>query len=167
MPIMFNALLREAGFPLCDVRLVRHQDPSADKGLTPSELWRDNQPQFENYQSTQSIENRKPLTAPYWAVFVGTPKGKTLFVGIYGVQYRGLLEQDTPMPQREGGVDKAGTHDGYELVRKTACEDLIGKLFIDWGEGRGKGHKGERAFVQYADRHDKPITELRTEFADE
>jgi hypothetical protein len=35
--------------------------------------------------------------------------------------------------------------------------DLIGKLFIDWG-------KGALAWVQYADRHNKPAIELRREF---
>ncbi len=155
MPIMFNALLREAGFPLCDVRLVRHADPELGKGHTPYEMWRDDRREFAEYQSDQNIRNRKKFAAPYWAVFLGTPLGKTLFVGIYGVRYLGK---------------KAGRGDVYELTLRTrpaALGDLIGKLYVDWGEGRGTGQGGEQAWVQYADRHDKPITELRTEFADE
>lgn len=165
MPIMFNTLLREAGFPLCDVRLVRHQDTRAERVLTTYDLWLSNRQEFERYQETQDSYYRKTLTAPYWAVFVGTPDGGTMFVGVYGVRYRGLLEHDRPMPNgRRGILEEKGSCHAFDLTLKTeptALGDLIGNLFIDWGEGRGKGGKGERAFVQYADRHDKPITELR------
>jgi hypothetical protein len=41
MPIMFNSVLREAGLPLKDVILLRHQDQRAERGRTPYELWRD------------------------------------------------------------------------------------------------------------------------------
>ena len=70
MPIMLNTILREVGLPLTDVRLIRHKDKRATRGRTPYELWRDNRPQFELYQSLQSIPNRKKLSAPYWAVFI-------------------------------------------------------------------------------------------------
>ncbi len=59
MPIMFNTLLLEAGFKLEDVRLVRHKDQRSKKGSSPYELWRDNRPEFERYQSVQGIHNRK------------------------------------------------------------------------------------------------------------
>lgn len=145
MPIMFNALLREAGFPLCDVRLVHHADPKLGKGSTPYDLWLNDRRAFEDYQSDQSVDNRKTFNAPYWAVFIGTPTGKTLFVGIYGVRCLGK--------QGRG----AAAYDAYELTLKTepaALGDLIGKLYVDWGKG------AEKAWKQYADRHDKPITEL-------
>jgi hypothetical protein len=160
---MFNALLRKAGFPLCKVRLVRHKDHSAEEGRTPYDLWHNNRLQFNRYNSTHSFRYRKTLNAPYWAVFLGTPDGRrTMFVGIYGVGNRGLLEQDTRMPHRDG-VYKARKRDVYELTLEPELDELIGKLFIDWGEGargrlRGAAH---RSWVQYADRHDKPITELR------
>ena len=35
MPIMFNTILTEAGLPLQDVRLIRHKDTSAKRGLQP------------------------------------------------------------------------------------------------------------------------------------
>lgn len=148
MPIMFNALLREAGFPLCDVRLVRHKDKRP--GNDVYDWWLNDPKQFESYQSGQSIENRKKFSAPYWAVFIGTPDGRTLFSGIYSVQYMGESNGD----------------DNYDLTLRTepsALGDLIGRLYIDWGEGRGKGRGGEEAWVQYSDRHDKPITELSAE----
>ncbi len=156
MPIMFNTILREDNLQLKDVRLLRHKDKRAKRGCTPYELWRDDRPQFELYQSTQRISNRKKLTAPYWAVFVVNLSDETMFAGLYAVNYRGLLEKDTPMPHMDG-IDKAGSCDIYDLKLEDKLRDLIGKLFIDWGPGA-------LAWVQYAGRNDKPITELRREF---
>ncbi len=156
MPIMFNTILLAADFCLADVRLLRHKDRRAAKGRTPYELWRDKPQQFDLYQATQSVENRKKLKAPYWASFVGTPSDETLFVGIYGVKNHRLLEQDTPKPHM-AGVDKAGSCDIYDLTLEQRLNDLVGKLLIDWGPGG-------RAWIQHADRQDKRITELRTEF---
>ena len=156
MPIMFNTILREAGLPLNDIRLIRHKDKRAKRGFTPYELWRDNRPQFENYQSTQSISNRPKLNAPNWAVFVVNLTDETMFAGLYAVNYRGLLEKDTPMPHMDG-IDKAGSCDVYDLKLQDKLQDLIGKIFIDWGPGA-------LAWVQYAVRNDKPITELHREF---
>lgn len=156
MPIMFNTVLREAGLPLADVRLVRHKDRKAGRGRTPYELWRDNRPQFELYQSMQTIANRRKFSAPYWAVFIADLVGDTMFAGLYAARYRGLLEADTPRPHMEG-TDKAGSCDVYDLTLQTALGDLIGKLFIEWGPGA-------LAWVQYANRHDKSVTELRPAF---
>jgi hypothetical protein len=156
MPIMFNTVLLAADFHLGDVRLLRHKDQRAAKGRTPYELWRDDRPQFDQYQAIQSVGNRNKLKAAYWASFVGTPSGETLFGGLYGVKYRGLLTQDTPMPHMDG-VDKANSCDVYDLMLEHALVDLVGKLLIDWGPG-------DRAWIQRADRQDKRIMELRTEF---
>jgi hypothetical protein len=153
---MFNAILREAGLRPADVRLVRHKDRRAARGRTPYELWRDNRPQFEQYQAVQSFSNRPKLAASYWAVFIVNLADETMFAGIYAARYRGLLEQDTPMPQMDD-IDKAGSCDVYDLTLHDALSDLIGKLFINWGPGA-------IAWVQHADRKDKPITELRIAF---
>src|SRR5206468_298237 len=134
MPIMFNTMLREAGLPLATVRLIRHKDKRAARGRTPYELWRDNRPQFELYQSNQSIPNRKKLTAPYWAVFIVNLNDETMFAGVYAVRYQGLLKQDTPKPHMDG-IDEAGSADVYDLSLQDSLIDLIGKLFIDWGLG--------------------------------
>jgi hypothetical protein len=160
MPIMLNTILREVVSPLKDVRLLRHKDKRATRGRSPYELWRDDRSQFELYQSVHSIRNRKKLTAPYWAVFIVTLNDETMFGGLYHAKYRGLLEHDTPTPQIEGGIDKAGSCDVFDLTLNDALRDLIGRLFIDWGPGA-------IAWVQYADKHDKPITELRTSFREE
>ncbi len=55
MAIMFNTILCEVALSPTDVRLIRHKHNEAAKGRKPYELWRDNRPQFEHYQSTQSI----------------------------------------------------------------------------------------------------------------
>jgi hypothetical protein len=154
---MFNTILTEAGFSLADVRLLRHKDKRATKGRTPYELWRDNREQFDLYQSIQSIDNRGKLKARSWASFVVTPSDETMFVGIYGAKHRGLLERDTPTPHMDGAVDKAGSCDIYALTLENDLSDLIGKLFIDWGPG-------ERAWIQRAERQNKRVTKLRTEF---
>jgi hypothetical protein len=156
MPITFNTILRAEGFDVIDVRLLRHKDTRAAKGHSPYELWRDNRPQFELYQATQSVKNESKLRAPYWASFVGAPGDETLFVGIYSVKNMGILERDVPRPHMEG-VDGAGSCHVYELILEPRLGDLSGRLLIAWGEG-------ERAWIQRADRQDKLIRELRTEF---
>ena len=160
MPVQLNTLLAAAGLPLTDVRLLRHKDKRATKGRSTYELWRDNREQFDLYQSCQSIDNRKKLSAPYWAVFIVNFNDETMFGGVYQAKYLGLLEKDTPMPHVEGGTDRAGSCDSYNLTLDAAMADLVGKLFIDWGPGA-------LAWVQYADRNDKVVTELRLAFKEE
>jgi hypothetical protein len=156
MPIMLNSIFSEAGLSPTDIRLIRHKDKSSMKGRSPYELWRDNRTQFEWYQSTQSIINRQKLSAPYWAVFVVNLSNETIFAGLYSVKYHGLLDKDTPKPHNDS-IDKAGSCDVYDLALQDTLSDLIGRLFIDWGSGA-------LAWVQYADRHNKTITELHREF---
>lgn len=156
MPLTFNMILKEAGIPLKDARLIRHKDLRAAKGRSIYELWRDDRPQFELYQSIQGFPGRTKLQVPYWVSFVGTPTDETLFVGIYAVEYLGLLKEDTPMPHSDELL-KAGAFDTYRLTMDERFSDLDGKLFVEWGEGK-------RAWVQRPDRQDKRIVELRTEF---
>lgn len=156
MPIMFNTILREAGLPLGDVCLLRHQDNRAERGRTPYELWRDDRPAFYLYQSHQRVEARRKFSRRYWASFVVTSTDETLFVGIYAATHRGLLDQDTPQPHRNG-FDEAGSCDVYDLSTETVLSDLIGRLYVEWGAGF-------RAWVQRADKQNKLIKELRTEF---
>jgi len=160
MAIMLNTILREAGLALSDTRLLRHKDNRASKGRSPYELWRDGRSQFELYQSTQRLQNRKKLNVPFWAVFIVNLNDETMFGGIYRVKYRGLLKRDMPSPHIEGDVQKAGTLDQYSLTLDSALEDLIGRLFIDWGPGA-------LAWVQYPERNDKPVTELRRTFRED
>jgi len=155
MPIMFNMLLAQAEIPAEKVILIRHQDNRADKGRSPYELWRDDRAMFEDYQSHQGFGNHAKFNrAPKWVSFVGTPDGKTLFVGMYDAVYRGVLDYDRPCPWRDGVVEAAGSHDVYDLKIDESFREFDGKLFVDWGDGA-------RAWVQRADNQNKPITELR------
>lgn len=157
MPIMFNSLLTQNALDPAKVILLRHQDQRAERGRTPYELWRDNRPAFESYQSTQSIANRPKFErATVWASFVGTPDGATMFVGMYAAKYNGLLAGDKPWPHADG-IDRAGSCDVYDLQRDDRTVDFEGKLFIAWGEGA-------RSWVQRAGRQNKAIVELRPEF---
>lgn len=156
MPIMFNTVLLAAGFQLSDVRLMRHKDKRAAKGRSPYELWRDNRPAFEAYQSVQGIGKESRLAANYWGSFVGTPAGETLFVGIYAVSGHRLLEEAWTIPINDE-LEEAGSCHLYELKLDDRLSDLIGKLLIDWGDA-------DRTRIQRADLQDKPIIELRTAF---
>jgi hypothetical protein len=109
------------------------------------------------YQSSQRTEIRTKLSSSFWAVFIVNLNDETMFAGLYSVKYHGLLERDTPKPHIEGEVDKAGTCDRYDLTLDENLSDLIGKLFIDWGPGA-------LAWVQYPERINKPITEVRAAF---
>jgi len=157
MAILFNSVLTQIGIDPANVILLRHQDQRAARGRTPYELWRDNPSAFENYQSVQSIPNRpKFVRAPIWASFVGTPDGATMFVGLYAAKYCGLLAEDRPRVYADG-VDRAGRCDIYELRRDDRLVELEGKLLIAWGDGT-------RSWVQRAERQNKAIVELRSEF---
>ncbi len=92
MPIMFNAVLAQNLIDPAATILLRHQDQSADPGRTPYDLWRDNRPAFELYQSIHALAKRQRLSrASTWASFVGTPDGATMFAGLYAAKYEGLL----------------------------------------------------------------------------
>lgn len=156
MPIMFNSLLHSENIKIEDVRLLRHKDNRSAKGRSIYELWRDDRRSFEQYQKIQSFGNQVKLNCKYWASFIGTPQGETMFVGLYLVHNRKVLANDTPMPHKDG-VDEAGSHDEYELSLEPELNDLIGRLFIEWG-------LGDRAWIQRADHQNKMVIELRTKF---
>ena len=54
-------------------------------------------------------------------------------------------------------MGKAGSCDLYDLTLEQRLGDLVGKLLLDWGPG-------DRAWIQRADRQNKPITQLRRRF---
>src|ERR1700679_1831898 len=136
MAIMFNTILAQAGIEASQVILVRHQDNRADRGRTPFELWRDDREMFEAYQTHQNIDRRSQFErASKWASFVGTPDGRTLFVGLYNAHYRGILDRDRPKPHQAGIIDHAGSCDVYDLEPDASFADLDGKLYINWGDG--------------------------------
>jgi hypothetical protein len=158
LPIFFNHLLFSAGLSVPDVRLLRHQEKSAP-GRSPYELWRDKRDIFEQYQARQRVTNAPKFgDVRHWASFVATPEGQTLFVGIYRVEGRNLLEIDSPWFNAEG-IDLAGTCHTYDLVLTEHHMDLIGRLVVDWGSGT-------RSWVQRSDRQDKAVIEVTSGFCE-
>ncbi len=156
MPIRFNMLLQGVDISPASVRLLRHQDNRSAKGRSPYELWRDNRPAFDEYQRVQTPSNRAKLEAPYWASFVVTSTGETLFAGLYSCRYAGINEVEIPWPHALG-CDPAGTRDVYSLKLDPRLEDLQGRPVIKWGEGG-------RAWIQRADNQDKVVKELWSAF---
>jgi hypothetical protein len=148
--MLFNELLESVNINPSDVRLLRHKDPRSNKGKAPYDLWHNDRDQFELYQSVQAFYKRKNLGSKYWASFVGTPEGDTMFVGLYEVEHRRVLEMDTPQPNMDG-FDKAGKADRYDLSMVGALGKYVGKLYIAWEDGY-------HAWVQRADKQNKVIT---------
>jgi hypothetical protein len=150
MPLMFNSILHKAGLPLGDVILVRHQDKEAIKGRRPFDLWRNNRPEFDRYQSRQKTRDRKIFSKPYWAVFVVNDDNETMFAGIYVAEYKGILWEEEHSPAKDK-TWKAGSLDDYDLRLSDTLCDYVGKCFIDWGPA-------PIAWKQYAEGNDKRVT---------
>ena len=143
------------------VRILRHKDDRRSApNRTPYDLWLHHRPDFEDYQSTQNPRKRRGLSsAKYWASFIATPDGRTLFVGLYASRYKGLGDSDGPWASNPDIIHKPGTYDVYDLKLQAALADLDGKLAIDWGTA----HQA-RSFAQYAHKHDKAVIELQKAF---
>lgn len=156
MPLTFNQALEAYGIESAQVRLLRHQG-RGPASQTPYTLWRDQRALFEAYQATQQVKDRGRLDGPIWASFVVTPDGRTLFAGLYTVQGRQPISADWPYPLSRRPAD--AVDELYNLGRLELFAELEGRLFIDWGPAT-------RAWVQRADRQDKPIEELAATFAE-
>ncbi|MCS6920419.1 MAG: GIY-YIG nuclease family protein [Elioraea sp.] len=161
MTLRFNMLLAAEGIAPADVRLLRHQKVET-RVRTPYSLWRDDPAAFERYQSMQhaSARRRAIFAAPYWASFVVTPDGETLFVGLYQVARIGPAEPDAINPLTGEPASSAAhpvAYDRYDCRLARPLSAYIGRLFIRWGDGM-------RSWVQRADNQDKEIVALAREF---
>lgn len=153
--LTFRHVLEAASIDSSATCVLRHVDAKADPGRNPYQLFLNDRPAFEAYQSLQSLDNRPRLKAAYWASFVGTPGRGTMFCGLYACRYLGVGDKDVPMPHRSGQVDRAGHYDEYELTRQSALDNYSGLMFIEWGDGL-------RTWIQR--NTDKPIIELHRTF---
>lgn len=159
--LAFNDFLRKGGVDPGEVRLLRHKDASADPGRTPFSLWRNDPAAFIEYQARQSFHSERSLReARYWASFVATPSGETLFADLYAVSALGAAPIDLPSVHRAGEVDQAGTYVQFDLRPLETFSALSGRLVIEWG-------RGYLAWIQRADQQDKPILELRRAYQEE
>lgn len=158
MPLTFNLLLGAHGIAPKDVRLLRHVKKAGAASRSPLLTWREDRSRLEDYQSLQLAKDRRYFGAPYWASFVGTPMGETVFVGLYGIGEAELVTDDLPCPMTERTLP-GGTYDRWRTERQATLAPYEGKLLIDWGLGL-------RSWGQYAHRREKPIVELRREVSE-
>ena len=140
---------------------MRHQDASADPGRSPFALWRTDPTAFVEYQARQSFRAEKLLReARFWAAFVVTPSGETLFADLFEAFSLGLATVDCPSVHRANDIDKGGDYVRFELRPVEAFTALSGRLVIDWG-------RGYLAWIQRADQQEKPLLVLRREYQEE
>ena len=154
MPLRFNQLLIEAGIDPADVRLLRHQTNLGD-GRSLIEAWRTDRPAFEAYQALQLTAKRSSFMRPWWAAFLGTWDGRTLFAGLYGASAPVLVDEPIEVPLAET-IAAPGTVDRFTTTLTGALGDYVGRLYVEWGGGSS----GKRSWNQRADMQDKQITEL-------
>jgi hypothetical protein len=154
VPLRFNQLLVEAGIVAADVRLLRHQT-NLGGGRSLIEAWRTDRPAFEAYQALQLTAKRSSFTRPYWASFLGTWDGRTLFGGLYAASAPVTIDKPVVVPLT-GTVAPAGSVDRFTTQLTGDLADYAGRLYIDWGGGSS----GKRSWNQRADVQDKQITEL-------
>jgi hypothetical protein len=160
MPFRFNQILRDLDIDPAEVRLLRHQPNVGGKSLL--EVWRSDQPAFDDYQAHQMTAKRAYFTGTYWAAFIGTWDGRTVFAGLYRVGGPSVLS--APFRDALSGVfHEAGTVDHYPTEEVKELDAYSGKLFIEWGGGSS----GRRAWAQRAITQDKQVTELRLQQTEE
>ncbi len=153
MPFQFNMLLTQAGIDPAQVRLLRHQPQVGGRSL--ADIWRVDRAMFEAYQGVQTASKRGQFSRAYWAAFIGTWDGRTMFAGLYEVGEPTCIEDQSVMPI-SGMVEEPGTVDRYPTRHSDLLAGFEGRLFVEWGGGPS----GKRAWVQKAEAQDKTVTEL-------
>ena len=149
--LRFNQLLAEVGIDPAQLRLLRHQ-PTLPSGKHLLDLWRADRHAFDAYQSLQDKAKRAHFAHPYWASFIGTWDGRTVFAGLYEVSGPMVPPEGMREPFIDAPVDPETT-DHYGLTPIDSFAAYAGRLIIEWGGGSS----GKRAWVQRADRQNKPI----------
>jgi hypothetical protein len=154
----FSALLSTVGISPGVVRLVRHRDPTYNPIIYDDAIRR--HPRFEAYQSGQGNPKVIQLlrSAQVIASFVVDPRGQTVFVGLWAVQ--GCSPTYVPDPYRPPEPNPNPDSVVFDLVRMSELDEYSGRVVVDWGGG-------ERAWVQYANRREKPILEIRRRAVEE
>jgi hypothetical protein len=151
--IRFNDLLIRAGIDPAVTRLVRHRHRTRQRQLYVDAIRRI--ARFEEYQALQSNSTviRQLGSAEVLASFAVDPAGDTVFVGLWHL--RGYSPAQAADPYNDG-VHFQGQPPfvRLDLARAKALDAYVGRIVVDWG-------KGERAWVQYAERRDKEVVELR------
>lgn len=148
MAITFNMILNSEGIDPRDVHLARHHDTRPECKVTPYGLWRRDPALLQKYQSFQSTA-RFPL-GKLLASFVRTPLNKTLFVGLWLVNGKGVTDENDRDPCSDLPVCGLAR---YEMSRDDRLKEMQGRLVVEWG-------KGYLAWHQLARKNDKRVIEL-------
>jgi hypothetical protein len=156
MSFRFNMLLGDAGIDPAGVRLLRHQPMVAGKAL--ADVWRTDPRGFEAYQAYQNAGQRTGFARAYWAAFIGTWDGRTMFAGLYEVGSPALVDQPFVSPI-SGAPHHGAEYDRYPTKLSTRLSDYAGRLYVAWGGGAS----GKRAWSQRAEAQDKVVSELHLE----
>ena len=152
--LTFNGMLELEGMNLSEVRLVKHTENKGEGGQSPYSLWRSDMDAFRVYNSIQ-IEKRFGK-AKFAAIFLGTHKDETVFACIYRILGSRQIRPNTICPV-QNAVPTNPKAIYYDLVESEILADMSGRISIDWGGGA-------RAWSQRADRQQKSVIEIRTQF---
>ncbi len=155
MPITFNMILKAEDIDPANVRVVRHHDTRTECKIAPYGIWRRDPVLLEKYQNIQG-KDRFPV-GKLLASFVRTPSDKTLFVGLYAVNAKGVAGENEIDPC--SGLPCPGKV-LYDTSRDNRLKDMQGRLVVDWG-------KGYLAWHQRANKNDKRVIELLRDPEDE
>ena len=148
----FNEVLRVNSVEPTEVALLRHTGQKGPRGYSPYDLLLKRNGEFDIYQCVQKSGQRIFLTSKFWASFVGTPDGSTLFVGLYKVAFgdQSRAPQLCPMTGKKPGQDSRHDYDYFELELVDALAEHRESLEIEWG-------KGYVAWVQRAQGNHKKV----------
>ncbi len=157
--IRLNAILIAAGVDPSKVRLLRHKHQDKFQRLMYRDAM-DRNPRFEQYQAGQDDPKvvNQLRSAEVLAAFVVDPRGQTVFVGLWRVH--GVTSRRVPDPYHGLSLPPKDGSMGINLERMQALDDYSGRIVIDWGGGT-------RSWVQYAERQDKLVLELRQQAYEE
>ncbi len=161
--LTFNDLLRNTEIEPAHIKLLRHQE-YGPKGQTPYSIWVECPEKLNHYQSSQRADRQVYFNAPYWASFVVTPQGETLFVGIYSVNLIGNVDKSyiDPFDEKPFPESKFSELHLYSCKITAHLDAYIGRVIIDWG-------CGTRSWVQNANSNagsSKTIIEIKKQFSE-
>ncbi len=151
--LTFNELLRVANIDPRTVRLLRHRDskPKIHGALYAAAV--DLDPRFAQYQDRQGSPQvvQQFRAAKYLAGFVAEPvTNRAVFAGLWE-----RLDERTKLKGNPFEPDRPSSRAvEFNTRRVKRFDEYCGRLVVEWGGGT-------RAWVQRADKKDKPILEIR------
>ncbi len=130
-PLTFATLLTAAGYSPNSVALLRHSNDRRQGATFLYDLWQNDRPLYERYQSVQTPGKATLLSVPHWASFVGLAGGKTLFLGLYTAKLSGKIAPGTKHALDDGLEPES--NNVYENTLLNNLQPYSGRLWIDWG----------------------------------